>query len=93
MIFRRSLLARHACNQSLCPAGVGRVAIQYRCRKDDVVTNTSYWRTDFGYGMGVIINLTENILFSIGTQSVKYDDKKVRGNVLNMSDVSLRYQW
>lgn len=74
--FRRSLLARHACNQSLCPAGVGRVAIQYRYRKDDVVTNTSYWRTDFGYGMRVIINLTENILFSIGTQSVKYDDKK-----------------
>ena len=74
-------------------AGVGRVAIQYRNRKDDVVTNTSYRRTGFGYGTGVIINLTENILFSIGTQSVKYEDKEVRGKFLNMYDVSLGYQW
>lgn len=49
-------------------AGVGRVAIQYRNREDDAVTNTSYRRTGFGYGTGVIINLTDNILFSIGTQ-------------------------
>jgi opacity protein-like surface antigen len=69
------------------------VAIQYRNRKDDVVTNTSYRRTGFGYGTGVIINLTENILFSIGTQSVKYEDKEVRGKFLNMYDVSLGYQW
>ena len=74
-------------------AGVGRVAVQYRNRKDDVVTNTSYRRTGFGFGTGVIINLTENILFSVGTQSVKCEDKKVRGKVLNMYDVSLGYQW
>jgi len=74
-------------------ADVGRWAIQYRYRKADVVTNTSYRRTGFGYGTGVIIDLMENILFSIGTQSVKYEDKKEREKVINMYDVSLGYQW
>lgn len=74
-------------------AGVGRVAIQYRYRKDDLVANTSFRRTGFGYGAGVFINLTDNFLFSIGTQSVKYEDKKSRGKALNMYDVSLGYQW
>lgn len=74
-------------------AGVGRVAIQYRYRKDDLVANTSFRRTGFGYGAGVIINMTDNFLFSIGMQSVKYEDKKSRRKALNMYDVSLGYQW
>lgn len=73
--------------------GVGRVAIQYRYRQDDLATNTSFRRTGFGYGTGVIINLADNFLFSIGTQSVRYEDKKLRGKALNMYDVSQESQW
>lgn len=69
------------------------MAIQYRYRKDGLVANTSFRRTGFGYGTGVIINPTDNFLFSIGTQSVRYDDKKLREKALNMYDVSLEYQW